>query len=126
MKYYCPDCPLDMESLEKLISGSNHISKKEHIYRVHVSGGQSTIRTLRSGVPESSILGPMLFSLYIAPIGDLLRSLDIDFHLYADDTQLYVTFKCFLLVTVQVHLCLLYMFVMTSLTSQPRLKTLRL
>ena len=35
----------------------------------------------------------MLFSLYIAPIGDLLRSLDIDFHLYADDTQLYVTFK---------------------------------
>ena len=35
----------------------------------------------------------MLLSLYIAPIGDLLRSLDIDFHLYTDDTQLYVTFK---------------------------------
>ena len=66
---------------------------KERTYRVHVSGGQSTIRTLRSGVPQGSILGPMLFSLYTAPIGDLLRSLDIDFHLYADDTQLYVTFK---------------------------------
>ena len=66
---------------------------KERTCRVHVSGGQSTIRTLRSGVPQGSILGPMLFSLYIVPIGDLLRSLDIDFHLYADDTQLYVTFK---------------------------------
>ena len=37
----------------------------------------------------------MLFSLYIAPIGDMLRSLDINFRipLYADDVQLYVTFK---------------------------------
>ena len=25
------DCPLDMESWEKFISGSNHISKKKHI-----------------------------------------------------------------------------------------------
>ena len=66
---------------------------KERTHKVHVSSGQSTIRTLRSGVPQGSTMGPMLFSLYIAPIGDLLRSLDIDFHLYADDTQLYVTFN---------------------------------
>ena len=64
---------------------------KEKTYRVHVSGGQSAIRTVRSGVPQGSTLGQVLFSLYIAPIGDLLRSLEIDFHLYADDTQLYVT-----------------------------------
>ena len=64
---------------------------KEKTYRVHVSSGQSTIRSVRSGVPQGSTLGPVLFSLYIAPIGDLLRSLEIYFHLYADDTQLYVT-----------------------------------
>jgi hypothetical protein len=61
---------------------------KENVPAVHVSGGQSSKRTLPSAVPQGSILGPMLFSLYIAPIGDLMRPLGIDFHLYVDDTQL--------------------------------------
>ena len=53
---------------------------------MHLSGGRSTKSTRWSGVPQGSIQEPMLFSLCIAPIGDLLRSSDIDFHLYADDT----------------------------------------
>ena len=43
---------------------------------------------LKYGVPQGSVLGPILFTLYTMPLSDLIQTYDCDYHKFADDTQL--------------------------------------
>lgn len=67
----------------------SYLSNREQ--SVVVRNVVSSSKTLQYGVPQGSVLGPLLFSMYFSRLEDLIKAHGINCIMYADDTQLYVS-----------------------------------
>ena len=69
----------------------SYLSSRSFI--VNINSSLSASLPLHQGVPQGSVLGPLLFILYTTPLSSLISDSSIKHHLYADDTQLFISFS---------------------------------
>ena len=69
----------------------SNITGRKHA--VLIDGVKSTLWELLLGVPQGSVLEPLLFIIYMGLLGIILRSLGIIIHFYAEDSQICVIFN---------------------------------
>ena len=62
----------------------NYLSGRKQ--KVVINGSSSSWKEIKDGVPQGSILGPLLFLIFI---NDIVQNIASDIRLFADDTSLY-------------------------------------
>jgi hypothetical protein len=62
-------------------------------FYVNIDGSKSSSYQLLYGVPQGSVLGPLLFILYTTPLSTVISNSSALHQLYADDTQLFISFS---------------------------------
>ena len=63
-----------------------------HSQSVLLNDVTSSSRSLVCGVPQGSVGGPTLFSIYLTGLRDIFHRHSVHYHLYADDIQIFVSF----------------------------------
>ena len=84
----CKEIGIDGDALDYLKSYLENRS-----YCVQIGGSYSATKPLTRGVPQGSVLGPILFCIYTIGLSHLLQRHGIEFKLFADDTQFYLSFS---------------------------------
>ena len=70
---------------------ASYLSSRTQFFQIECS--RPSLRELNCGVPQGSVLKPLLYDLYTSPVADIIKRHNLTYHFYADDTQLNVSFK---------------------------------
>ena len=76
---------IDEDALEWL-----KIYLSDRFHTTQTKGGTSEALPLKMGVPQGSVLGPLLFTIYIMDLGIEIKKTGLKYYIYADDIQLIV------------------------------------
>ena len=60
---------------------------------VTIDGKLSAPVQMNFSVPQGSVLGPKFYTMYTTPVGAICKKHGLEYHFYADDSQLYLSFK---------------------------------
>ncbi|PVD24871.1 hypothetical protein C0Q70_15360 [Pomacea canaliculata] len=70
-----------------------HSYLSDRTQRVMVNQASSVTVPLLCGVPQGSVLGPVLFSIYTSQLGPLIEKHNVNRKMFADDNELYFSFS---------------------------------
>ena len=84
------DCLHDWFGLDGTVLSwiKSYLSNRKQKIKIGDNFSEAVI--LPFGVPQGSVLGPLLFTLYTSPLSQVISKFNVTHHLYADDTQIYL------------------------------------